>query len=85
VATRELRRSVLLRVHSNRREHDRSLIRGWIASRVHGFQTSFEFFDRSHIPYYKIMYYGSVGQAAFGSLVIIMSLVRFAVCGLRGH
>ncbi|OQE51531.1 hypothetical protein PENNAL_c0507G10108, partial [Penicillium nalgiovense] len=32
---------------------------GWIASRVHGFQTSFEFFDRSHIPYYKIMYYGS--------------------------
>ncbi|CAG8184448.1 unnamed protein product [Penicillium nalgiovense] len=58
---------------------------GWLASRVHGFQTSFEFFDRSHIPYYKIMYYGSVGQAAFGSLVIIMSLVRFAVCGLRGH
>ncbi|KAI1829249.1 hypothetical protein DTO027I6_9985 [Penicillium roqueforti] len=33
---------------------------GWIASRVHGFQTSFEFFDRSHIPYYKIMYYGPV-------------------------
>jgi hypothetical protein len=57
---------------------------GWIASRVHGFQT-FEFFERSHIPYYKIMYYGSVGQAAFGSLVIIMSLVHFAVCGLRGH
>jgi hypothetical protein len=36
--------TILLRVHSNRREHDRSLIRGWIASRVHGFQTSFEFF-----------------------------------------
>jgi len=61
------------------------LLGGWIASRVHGFQISFEFFARSHIPYYKIMYYGSVGQAAFGSLVIIMSLVRFAVCGLRGH
>ncbi|CRL31394.1 hypothetical protein EN45_043480 [Penicillium chrysogenum] len=58
---------------------------GWIASRVHGFQTSFEFFARSHIPYYKIMYYGSFGQAAFGSLVIIMSLVHFPVCGLRGH
>ncbi|CAP94195.1 hypothetical protein PCH_Pc16g15250 [Penicillium rubens Wisconsin 54-1255] len=42
------------------------------------------FYYGSHIPYYKIMYYGSVGQAAFGSLVIIMSLVRFAVCGLRG-
>ncbi|CAG8162645.1 unnamed protein product [Penicillium nalgiovense] len=58
---------------------------GWIASRAHAFQTSFEFFDRSHIPYYKVMYYASVSQAAFGSLVIIMSLVRFAVCGLPGH
>jgi hypothetical protein len=58
---------------------------GWIASRVHGFQTSFEFFDRSHIPYYKFTYYGSVGQATFGSLVIIMSLLRFAACGLWGH
>ncbi|CAG8110316.1 unnamed protein product [Penicillium nalgiovense] len=58
---------------------------GWIASRVHGFQTFFEFFERSPIPYCKIMYYGSVGQAAFGSLVIIMSLVCFAVCGLKGH
>ncbi|CAG8032301.1 unnamed protein product [Penicillium nalgiovense] len=58
---------------------------GWIASHVHGFQTSFEFLDRGRFPYYRIMYYGSVGQAAFGSLVIIMSLVRFAICGLRGH
>ena len=48
---------------------------GWIASRVHGFQISFEFFgSEDHIPYYNIMYYGSVGQAAFGSLVVIVSL-----------
>ena len=57
---------------------------GWIASHVRGFQAS-ESSDRYHIPYYKVMYYGSVGQAILGSLVIIMSLVRFAVCGLRGH
>ncbi|CAG8186068.1 unnamed protein product, partial [Penicillium nalgiovense] len=50
---------------------------GRIASRVHGFQTPFEFFDMSHIPYYKIMYYESVGQAAFGSLVAIMSRVAY--------
>ncbi|OQE10055.1 hypothetical protein PENFLA_c097G06750 [Penicillium flavigenum] len=52
---------------------------GWIACRVHGFQTSFEFFDRGHIPYYKIMYYGSVGEAAFGALAVIASSVRFVV------
>ena len=58
---------------------------GWIASRVHGFQTSFVFFDRGHIPYYKIIYGGSVGQAAFGSLVVIVSFVRFVVRDLHGH
>jgi hypothetical protein len=79
-----MRRSVLLRLHLNRREHDRALLRG-LDCRVHVFQASFELLDMDHIPYYKIMYYGSVGQAAFGSLVIIMSLVRFAVCDLRGH
>jgi hypothetical protein len=58
---------------------------GWIANRVHGFQTSFEFFDRGHILYYKIMYYGSVGEAAFGSLAVIASFVRLVVRDLRGH
>ncbi|OQE29343.1 hypothetical protein PENNAL_c0948G08083 [Penicillium nalgiovense] len=59
---------------------------GYVASHVHGFQTSFEFFDREgHFPYYKIMYYGAVGQAAFGSLVVIMSLMRFFMADLRGH
>ena len=49
---------------------------GYIASRVHGYQTSFEYFDRAgQFPYYKIMYYGAVGEAAFASLVVIVSLV----------
>jgi small-conductance mechanosensitive channel len=59
---------------------------GYVASNVHGFQTSFELFDiEGHFPYYKTMYYGAVGQAAFGVLAVIMSLVPFAVCALRGH
>jgi hypothetical protein len=85
VAAREMRLSVLLRLHLIVVSMIMLSLGGWIASRIHGFQTSFEVFDRSHIPYYKIMYYGSVGQDAFRSLVIIMSLVRFAVCGLQGH
>jgi hypothetical protein len=49
---------------------------GYFASRVHGYQTSFEYFDRAgQFPYYKILYYGAVGEAAFGSLVIIITLV----------
>jgi hypothetical protein len=48
---------------------------GYVASKVHGFQTSFELFDiEGHFPYYKTMYYGAVGQAAFGVLAVIMSL-----------
>lgn len=59
---------------------------GYVASDVHGFQTSFEFFDSAgRFPYYKIVYYGAVGQAAFGSGVVIMSVVCFSVCGLCDH
>jgi hypothetical protein len=59
---------------------------GYIASHVHGFQTSFGLFDsEGHFPYYKIMYYGAIGQAAFGVLAVIMSLVPFAVCALHGR
>ncbi|KAI3188412.1 hypothetical protein CBS147311_10071 [Penicillium roqueforti] len=59
---------------------------GYVASHVHGFQTSFEFLDSaSHFPYYKIMYYGAVGQAAFGILGAIISLLRLALRGLRDH
>lgn len=59
---------------------------GYVASNFHGFQTSFELFDiEGRFPYYKTTYYGAVGQAAFGVLAVIMSLVPFAVCALRGH
>ncbi|CAG8393831.1 unnamed protein product [Penicillium salamii] len=57
---------------------------GYVASHVHGFQTSFEFFDSaSHFPYYKIMYYGAVGQAMFGVLGAILSFLRLVLRGLR--
>ncbi|KAJ5330525.1 hypothetical protein N7476_000308 [Penicillium atrosanguineum] len=47
----------------------------YFASHLHGYQTSFEYFDRAdQFPYYKIMYYGPVGEAAFGSLVFIITL-----------
>ena len=59
---------------------------GYVASHVHGFQTCFELFNsEGHFPYYKIIYYGAVGQAAFGSLVVIMSAVCFVACDLCGH
>jgi hypothetical protein len=57
---------------------------GYFASRVHGYQTSFEYFDRAgQFPYYKILYYGAVGEAACGSLVIIITLV--GSLSLTGH
>jgi hypothetical protein len=59
---------------------------GYVASKVHGFQTSFELFEiGGNFPYYKTTYYGAVAQAAFGVLAVIMSPVPFAVCALRGH
>ncbi|CAG8006059.1 unnamed protein product [Penicillium salamii] len=59
---------------------------GYVASHVHGFRTLFKLFaSEGHFPYYKIMYYGAVGQAAFGVLAVIMSLVPFTICAVRGH
>jgi hypothetical protein len=37
--------STLLRLHSARRRLGRSILGGYVASHVHGFQTSFELFD----------------------------------------
>lgn len=49
---------------------------GYIASRIHGSRSSFELLNiHGHLPYYEIMYYGAVGQAAFGSLMIIYFFV----------
>jgi hypothetical protein len=48
----------------------------YIANCVHGSRSSFELLNiHSHLPYYKLMYYGSIGQAAFGVLFIISFFV----------
>ena len=50
----------------------------YLADHVHGFQTSFKKFEGDDcFPYYKIMYYGGVGQAAYGSLIILMVVAPF--------
>jgi hypothetical protein len=50
----------------------------YLADHVHGFQTSFERFSgNDNFQYYNIMYYGGVGQAAYGSLVIFMAIASF--------
>lgn len=59
---------------------------GNVASNFHGFQTAFKFLDSAgHFPYYKIIYYGAVSQAAFGSGVVTISVVCFLVCDLCGN
>lgn len=54
---------------------------GYIANSIHGYQTLFEEFEHcaSHFPYYSMMYYGGVGQAVYGTLVIILTLVYVIV------
>jgi hypothetical protein len=54
---------------------------GYVANGVHGYQDLFaEFNDKvSRFPYYKMMYYGGIGFAAYGCLVIIMIVIYVAV------
>jgi hypothetical protein len=48
---------------------------GYVADHVHGFQTSFERFgDNDNIPYYSIIYYGGVAQAAYASVLVFLSI-----------
>lgn len=48
---------------------------GYLADHVHGFQTSFEKFGaKDGIPYYSIVYYGGVAQAAYGSVLIFAAI-----------
>ena len=55
---------------------------GYLADHVHGFQTSFEKFGANDsIPYYGIMYYGGVAQAAYGSVLVFLAItVSVLVC-----
>lgn len=44
---------------------------GYLADHVHGFYNSFEKFGtHDSIPYYSLMYYGGVAQAAYGSALV---------------
>ncbi|CDM38432.1 hypothetical protein DTO013E5_9736 [Penicillium roqueforti] len=53
-------------------------IGGCVAGGIHGLQSSFELLDRDgSFPYYVVMYYGAVGQAAFGAAVVILILIHF--------
>ena len=59
-------------------------IGGYVANAIRGYQTLFEEFEvrASHFPYYGMMYYGSIGEAVFGSLVIILSLQCSLFCDI---
>ncbi|KAG4426947.1 hypothetical protein IFR05_017570, partial [Cadophora sp. M221] len=48
---------------------------GYLANHVSGFHTSFEKFGtHDSIPYYSLMYYGGVGQAAYGSVLVFLTI-----------
>lgn len=47
----------------------------YLADHVQGFQTSFEKFGANdRIPYYRIMYYGGIAQAAYGSVLVFLGI-----------
>ena len=55
---------------------------GYTASRIHGSRSTFEFFDRdSFFSYYTIIYYGAIGEATFGGILIIVTLVHVFAAG----
>jgi hypothetical protein len=54
----------------------------FLSSRVLESRSTFEFFDSDGVfPYYTIMYYGAVGKAAFGAILIIVTLVHVFAAG----
>jgi hypothetical protein len=56
-------------------------IGGYMANAIRGYQTLLEDFDvrASHLPYYGMMYNGGIGEAVYGSLVVILTLVYFVI------
>ena len=52
----------------------------YLADHVYGFQSSFaEFQGDDHIPYYPIMYYGGIGEAVYGALMILIGAGSFVM------
>ncbi|PCG88641.1 Hypothetical protein PENO1_109060 [Penicillium occitanis (nom. inval.)] len=53
---------------------------GYAADHVQGFQTLFEMFGASErIPYYILMYYGVIGQAAYGAALVLLTITSIGV------
>ncbi|TGJ82220.1 hypothetical protein E0Z10_g6554 [Xylaria hypoxylon] len=51
---------------------------GYLADHVNGFQSSFNNFGGGeNIPYYNVMYFGGVAEAAYGALVIVVVLLMY--------
>jgi hypothetical protein len=49
---------------------------GYNADHAQGFQTSFaKFAGNDHIPYYSIIYFGSVAQAGYGAILIVTTVM----------
>jgi hypothetical protein len=49
------------------------IVGGYLGDGVRGFQSAFTKFTTDNVPYYAIMYYGGVTEAAFGCVYFIMS------------
>jgi hypothetical protein len=55
---------------------------GYLAYHVHDFYTSFERFSaHDSIPYYSLMYYGSVAQAAYGCVLVFLTMAVIPLLG----
>ncbi|KAJ5568991.1 hypothetical protein N7450_011477 [Penicillium hetheringtonii] len=52
----------------------------YLADHVYGFQSTFaEFQGDDHIPYYRIMYSGGIGEAVYGVLMILIGAGSFVM------
>jgi uncharacterized membrane protein (DUF485 family) len=59
---------------------------GILADNVHGFYTSFEKFGtHDNIPYYSLMYYGGVAQAAYGSILVFLTITVVILLSAFDH
>lgn len=51
-----------------------------IATRVRNLDTLFQRYGRhDNVPYYKIMYFGGIGQAFYGLLALVLTIVSFFI------
>ena len=59
---------------------------GFVADHVRGFQTSFKKFGGNDItPYYGIMFYGGIAQAAYGSALVFLGMMVVVLVAAFHH